>query len=534
MKLFKKIFLAIIILPCAFLCSACLNSEPNIYLVDVVFGTNDDNEKICTYIYSNGYSKEEVISELEAVKTVVDITKLGTSGNVYLIKYSDNTTSQISLSSEDTNAIVEFKQKTGIDNVYVLTYADGTTSDITLESDSIDSIVGIKKSTEKDNEYIITYSTGKIETLTMGTLNNTITIEDVYESKVVETYNKVIDAGVNIIASQSSGGSSTGSGVIYHMDKNAGGKTYIITNHHVIADKALSKGISNNIQIYQYGTGETTITAEYVGSSKANDVGVLRVETSQLLNYNPNSYAPIASNTINWGDTAIAVGNPFSQGFTITTGRVSLPCKFIAVEGSLSPRRVFGLDTPINSGNSGGGIFNLAGELIGLADAKMIELVDELDSPATTNNPEAMGYALPIDLVKSVADNIIYNYERSNISTNPKTIDLGIVVTGENQRPIKDDNGMTREVEDIIITVATGSIAENNLKLATNDILLEFIITRGTQDIVYALTQDYKFDENLLDIRIGDKIKFKYSRSGVEKSSSIYTITSSDLSKTVT
>ncbi len=429
--------------------SACLESEPNVYLVDVVFETKGD-ETTFTYIYSNGQEKTKTIkNQGELSKAIVDISK-----------------------------------KPDSDCIYIISYEDGTTEEITM---------------------IVSNSTA----------------EKHYENKVIETYNKVVNSAVIIRTSR-----GTGSGVVYSMDKSSGGKTYILTNHHVVEDDTTNK-ISNEITIYPYGSN-SGLTATCIGAAESEDVAILMVNTQDLLVLNQYCYAPTIAEDRVLGDTAIAVGNPEDQGMTITNGRVSLEYKYIGVVDSTFERVVFGLDTPINPGNSGGGIFNLDGELIGLADAKMIEYIKPEEG--YTENLDNMGYALPIEFVDAIADNIIDQYETNPTYTQAKKIKLGITITNSNFRAEKDANGITRTVEDISITqIDSTGLAYTKFNLRQDDMLTEIVINGST----YSVNHIFDFDIYLLKIRAGDSVKFKYTRGDTTFTSTAYTIKASDITTIV-
>ena len=308
------------------------------------------------------------------------------------------------------------------------------------------------------------------------------------------------------------------------MDKSSGGKTYIITNHHVIEDENLADKISQEIYIFPFGA-KYGLTATCIGASESIDVAILMVDTQALLELNEYCYAPAIAEDRVLGDTAIAVGNPENQGMTITSGRVSLEYKYIGVEDSSYDRVVFGLDTPINSGNSGGGIFNLNGELIGIADAKMIEFIDTENN--STDNLDNMGYALPIELVEALAENILDQYNTNPTYTQAKKIKLGITIEVIDSHAVKDAKGITKTTTDVSIkSISTTDLAYTKFGLRQNDILNEIIIN-GTS---YPVNYIFDFDTYLLYVRAGDTVKFKYTRGDVTYTSTTYTIKASDIS----
>ncbi|TIO20664.1 trypsin-like peptidase domain-containing protein, partial [Mesorhizobium sp.] len=141
---------------------------------------------------------------------------------------------------------------------------------------------------------------------------------------------------------------SAGSGVIVDAEKG-----YILTNHHVVAD-----------------AGEISVTlkdrrrfpAKLVGSDKATDIALLKVEADNL------TALPFGnSDQLRVGDSVVAIGNPFGLGQTVTSGIVSaLGRSGINVEGY---EDFIQTDASINPGNSGGALVTAEGRLVGINTA---------------------------------------------------------------------------------------------------------------------------------------------------------------------
>ncbi|MBO7150890.1 MAG: trypsin-like peptidase domain-containing protein, partial [Clostridia bacterium] len=175
--------------------------------------------------------------------------------------------------------------------------------------------------------------------------------------------------------------SSAGSGVIYQLDKE-NGNAYVITNYHVIYDKdneSTTSGVSADVKLYLYGMQEEkyAIPATYVGGSKYYDIAVLQIQGSSVLAQSQAKAVSVAdSNEISVGETAIAVGNPEALGISATAGIVCVDSEYITMntaDGTAQvSMRVMRVDTAINSGNSGGALYNEKGELIGITNAKIV------------------------------------------------------------------------------------------------------------------------------------------------------------------
>ena len=307
---------------------------------------------------------------------------------------------------------------------------------------------------------------------------------------------------------------SAGSGVIYKLDKNTG-DAYIITNYHVVYNNQArtSNKISNDISLFLYGmegNEDYAIPATYVGGSMTYDLAVLKVENSSVLLESNAIAAEIAdSNEVAVLDTAIAVGNPESDGISVTVGYVNVDSEYVTLSfsttsGSRSVSlRVMRIDTAVNSGNSGGGLYNAKGELIGIVNAKMIE-------------SENIGYAIPSNIVKNIAENILYYCDGKSEETPYKCM-LGITVeASKSYTEYNKDTGVVHKREEVAVSeVASGAAADGHL--AVGDILLKVSID-GTE---YEINRIFTVIDSMLNARVGSEVVFTVSRGGEIKNISI-------------
>lgn len=266
-----------------------------------------------------------------------------------------------------------------------------------------------------------------------------ITLEETNISNITE---KVIDSVVEIqtqteskdIFQNTSISTGAGSGVIIKYDKesNIG---YIVTNYHVIEN---SKNIT--IKLHNGKSYEATVK----GSSEEDDIAVLEIKSEEDLN--TATYG--TSKNLKIGSTTIVIGNPLGElGGTVSTGIISALDREINVEGN--PMTLLQTDASVNPGNSGGGMFNANGELVGIINAK-----------SGGTDVEGIGFAIPIDIAKPIIEDIIINGKVTNT-----TITLGVsLVNVEN-----DYQKMQLQVNDngvYIVQIEKDSIAEkSNLKL---------------------------------------------------------------------
>ncbi|MGF1685838.1 Do family serine endopeptidase [Photobacterium japonica] len=168
-----------------------------------------------------------------------------------------------------------------------------------------------------------------------------------------------------------------GSGVIVDADKG-----YIVTNHHVIggADKIL-------VQLHD----GREITAELIGSDEMSDIALLKLSEAKNL----TEITLADSDQLRVGDFAVAIGNPFGLGQTVTSGIISaLGRSGLNIENF---ENFIQTDAAINSGNSGGALVNLNGELMGINTAIL----------GPNGGNVGIGFAIPVNMVKNLTEQIL-------------------------------------------------------------------------------------------------------------------------------
>ena len=183
---------------------------------------------------------------------------------------------------------------------------------------------------------------------------------------------------------QTAEGTSAGSGFILTEDG------YVITNCHVV------EGGKNITVIAHDGT---EYPATLVGSDANNDVAVLKVEATGLPAAGIGS-----SDALAIGDMVVAIGNPLGTlSSTQTVGYVSGKDRDVSTDGSLIS--MIQTDAAINSGNSGGPLFNMAGEVVGITTAKYS------GTSTTGASIEGIGFAIPIDDIMPIINDLMeYGY----------------------------------------------------------------------------------------------------------------------------
>lgn len=312
-----------------------------------------------------------------------------------------------------------------------------------------------------------------------------------------------------LIISEFNLGAGAGAGVIYQIDKEKG-DAYIITNQHVVYDE---NGICKSIKIYLYGMVLETyaINARYIGGSTAYDIAVLKIEGSEILK---NSYAKAAelgkSSEVRVFDTVYAVGNPEAYGFSVTQGIVSVRTENLDLEGadgSIISLRVMRIDAAVNHGNSGGGLYDDDGRLIGIVSAKTQG--DDVDN---------MGYAIPIDLVKNLANNILYYCDGSNMTKLNRAL-LGITISSKVIGAVIDENGnLTEQAKVEVMEVSTSSLAFGKVQVG------DVVNSISVDGVKVEATEVHLIPEHMLNARVGSTIVMNVTR-GNQNMDITFTIT---------
>ena len=281
--------------------------------------------------------------------------------------------------------------------------------------------------------------------------------------------------------------SSAGAGVIYKLNGNT---AYIITNYHVIYD-SYSGGYSKNIKVYLYNLvlKDQLIDATVVGASKDNDIAVIEATSDMFLEdtvkaVTVNTTAPVA------GQATFAIGTPSLYTFSVTSGIVSVESEYITTAYSANVR-VYRTDTALNSGNSGGGMFNENGELMGISDAKSSDTTDD-----------NVCYAIPTSLAVSVADNIIEN--------GGKRFLLGVKMDLSDIDTFVDADGIIRTAYTYTVSSVNSGAAATG-KIETGDVMVSVAINDEEGVII---DTSFKAQEYLMNARPGDTIKVTVLRNG--------------------
>ncbi len=174
--------------------------------------------------------------------------------------------------------------------------------------------------------------------------------------------------------------SGAGSGVIISSDG------YILTCDHVVTG-------ASNITVT---IGDQDYTATIVGEDSTSDIAVIKIDATGLT---PATIGD--SDMLTVGDNVLAVGNPLGElGGTVTSGIISALNRSVTIQGTSSTNTMslIQMDASVSPGNSGGGLFNMNGELIGIVNAK-----------SSSSDAEGLGFAIPINDAIKVAQDLLEN-----------------------------------------------------------------------------------------------------------------------------
>ena len=295
-----------------------------------------------------------------------------------------------------------------------------------------------------------------------------------------------------------------GSGVIYQLDRQTG-SALILTNYHVAYDKKSSTGISQNLTLYLYGADHEHlgIPAEYIGGSMYYDLAVLQVKDCEALKGDTYVAATLSdSEKVTVGSVAIAVGNPKGYGISATSGVINVDSEYVDITGANGRTnvtlRVMRVDAAVNSGNSGGGLFNEAGELIGIVSAK--EIYEGVDN---------IGYAIPINLAVTVAENILYYCLDTDLKTVQRP-ELGITTQVSQAKAVYDEEtGEIRILEEVTVSeIKKGSLSEGIVQEGDR---LVSIVVNGKEQMI---TRKYHGEDLVLEAHVGDMVYLTVEREG--------------------
>lgn len=211
---------------------------------------------------------------------------------------------------------------------------------------------------------------------------NALTGAEIYDLACQQAVGVNTSITTTNIFGQESQSAVSGSGFIISEDG------YILTNYHVI-EYAAVYGYDLNVVMFD----GSSYPAAIIGYEADNDTAVIKIDATGL-----NAVTFGNSDDISVGDTVYAVGNPLGElTYTMTTGTISALDRFISTSESTNIN-MFQIDAAVNSGNSGGPVYNEYGQVIGIVTAKYSEA-----------GVEGLGFVIPINDALDIATQLIEN-----------------------------------------------------------------------------------------------------------------------------
>ncbi|MBR2968987.1 MAG: trypsin-like peptidase domain-containing protein [Clostridia bacterium] len=351
------------------------------------------------------------------------------------------------------------------------------------------------------NEFIVNMGESSVDKAADKALLSSVSVYSSFTQTVV-TYDR---RGNKIYNDEKYEGA--GSGVIVDLDVERG-DAYVITNFHVIYDTNDNDGYADKVTVYVYGRelANLGVEATIVGATATYDVAVLKITNSEIFRTSNLVAAEFGdSNLVTPGKEIFAVGNPEAAGISVTSGIVSVDSEYITMSSPKDEKteieyRVIRIDAAVNGGNSGGGLFDLNGKVVGIVNAKVVS--SDIDNIA---------YAIPSSIVKNVYQNILRNC--NGTEKHVKRCLVGVTIE------IKDSYAKYDEaLQDtrIINKVAVRSVEANGAasgKLKEGDILVSFTY-EGRE---YAVERLHNLTDFSLVFEPGKTVTFKVVRGGREQ-----------------
>ena len=305
-----------------------------------------------------------------------------------------------------------------------------------------------------------------------------------YTKAIDKAYNTVVEIQCQVQSANSSdyfffgGGTTTstsaGSGVIFSKDG------YIVTNAHVI--EGLVDESTLEVKIFN---GET-FNGKVIGYDSRSDLAVIKIDANDL------PYSSFAdSDDLDLGADVIAIGNPLGLGISCSNGIVSALEKEIYINNVYMT--VIQTNAAVNAGNSGGGLFDIDGNLVGIVNAK------KKSSNYGTTAVEGMAYAIPSNTVVKIINDLIENgyvTDRAALGItvskgNSYYVIDGVLITGVFENSSAERAGL--QVNDIIIGIddeKISSYADLSKVLDSKSVGDEVIVkvVRNDQEMEFSVT----------------------------------------------
>lgn len=330
------------------------------------------------------------------------------------------------------------------------------------------------------------YFANKVNTSTSGSLNitktsNSGTTTTASSTSKANSTSEIVKKTADSVVEISTESVVTGSFAQQYVQQGAGSGViisqdgYILTNNHVING-------ANSVKVRLRDS--TEYDATIIGSDSDNDIALLKVNATGL---SPATFGD--SNSLAVGDYVVAIGNPLGElGGTVTDGIISALARKVTIEDT--QMTLLQTNAQVNPGNSGGGLFNANGELVGIVNAKQ-----------SATEVEGIAFAIPINNVLDILSDLKeYGYVTGKV-------DLGIDFTDITSDETAFYYGVN-QTGCYVLSVDSGSNAEK-AGVTRGDLVTKVNDTdvSSSSDITTALEK----------AEVGDTVTFTVSRRGTSK-----------------
>ena len=330
------------------------------------------------------------------------------------------------------------------------------------------------------------YFANKVNTSTSGSLNitktsNSGTTTTASSTSTANSTSEIVKKTADSVVEISTESVVTGSFAQQYVQQGAGSGViisqdgYILTNNHVING-------ANSVKVRLRDS--TEYDATIIGSDSDNDIALLKVNATGL---SPATFGD--SNSLAVGDYVVAIGNPLGElGGTVTDGIISALARKVTIEDT--QMTLLQTNAQVNPGNSGGGLFNANGELVGIVNAKQ-----------SATEVEGIAFAIPINNVLDILSDLKeYGYVTGKV-------DLGIDFTDITSDETAFYYGVN-QTGCYVLSVDSGSNAEK-AGVTRGDLVTKVNDTdvSSSSDITAALEK----------AEVGDTVTFTVSRRGTSK-----------------
>lgn len=330
------------------------------------------------------------------------------------------------------------------------------------------------------------YFANKVNTSTSGSLNitktsNSGTTTTASSTSKANSTSEIVKKTADSVVEISTESVVTGSFAQQYVQQGAGSGViisqdgYILTNNHVING-------ANSVKVRLRDS--TEYDATIIGSDSDNDIALLKVSATGL---SPATFGD--SNSLAVGDYVVAIGNPLGElGGTVTDGIISALARKVTIEDT--QMTLLQTNAQVNPGNSGGGLFNANGELVGIVNAKQ-----------SATEVEGIAFAIPINNVLDILSDLKeYGYVTGKV-------DLGIDFTDITSDETAFYYGVN-QTGCYVLSVNSGSNAEK-AGVTRGDLVTKVNDTdvSSSSDITTALEK----------AEVGDTVTFTVSRRGTSK-----------------